>query len=645
MTSLRIALTELRRITAGRLPKVAVLAMVLIPTLYAGLYLYANHDPYANLDHVPAALVVEDSGAKDTAGEEMRAGREVADNLLERRDFDWQEVTREEAVEGVHEGRYDFALAIPKDFSRSLTSAGTTDPEQARLQMITNDANSYLSTTIANTVTDKVRDAIASNVSEQASSSFLIGIADLRDGLLKGANGADRLVNGLTEARNGSKKLTNGADKLAQGAGDLSDGADTLADGLDTIETKVSSLPQQTRKLATGARQVADADATIASYGRLAATAVGDVRTNHRQNRATLVQELRSMGLTADQRQRILTLYDKVGQPIKDADTKAKDVRNKLNKLATGADSVADGNEKLANAVPKLVTGVSDAHDGATKLADGADRLSEGAGQLKDGSTDLHAGLVKLRKGAVKLRNGLRDGADQVPTMDAKTRKQVASTIGDPVDVRSSSQAEAATYGAGLAPFFLSLAAWIGGYVLFMLVRPLSSRALAANQTPLRVALGGWYPPMLIGLAQMAVVLGVLTLALDVKPVHVPTTLLFLMLCSAAFIAIIHALNALLGAAGQFLGLVLMVLQLVTCGGTFPWQTIPEPLYFLHHLLPMSYAVDGLRQLMYGGMEARVLTDVLVIAAWGVAALLVTSRVARKQRVWSVKRVRPELVL
>ena len=42
-----------------------------------------------------------------------------------------------------------------------------------------------------------------------------------------------------------------------------------------------------------------------------------------------------------------------------------------------------------------------------------------------------------------------------------------------------------------------------------------------------------------------------------------------------AFIAIIQALNAWLGTVGQFLGLVLMVLQLVSAGGTFPWQTIP----------------------------------------------------------------------
>lgn len=645
MTSLRIALTELRRITGGRLPKIAVLAMVLIPTLYAGLYLYANHDPYANLDHVPAALIVEDTGAKDTAGEEMQAGRDVAEELLERRDFDWQEVSREEAIDGVHEGRYDFALAIPRDFSKSLTSAATQDPEQARLQMITNDANSYLSTTIANTVTDKVRDAIATRVSKEATDTFLLGIADLRSGLVKGSKGAGRLVDGLDQARDGATKLTNGADKLSGGAGKLSDGADTLATGLGSIETKVAPLPGQTQKLATGARKVADADATIASYGRLAASAVKTIRTKHRANRRQLVADLKSMDLTQAQRNRILHTYDLIGSPIREADTKAQDVKSKLNQLATGADDVADGNEKLAAAVPRLVNGISDAHTGATQLSSGADQLDEGATRLSSGADDLDTGLTKIRKGAVKLRNGLRRGADQVPTMDARTRSRVASTIGDPVDIRSSSQAEAATYGAGLAPFFLSLSAWIGGYVLFMLVRPLSQRALAANQTPLRVALGGWYPPMLVGLAQMAVVLSVVTFALDVKPVHIPTTMLFLMLTSAAFIAILHALNSLFGAAGQFLGLVLMVLQLVTCGGTFPWQTIPEPLHVLHHVLPMSYAVDGLRQLMYGGLESRVLTDVLVIAAWGLVALLVTARVARKQRIWTAKRVRPELVL
>lgn len=47
MSAVRMAISELRRITAGRLPVLAVLALLLIPMLYAGFYLYANGDPYS----------------------------------------------------------------------------------------------------------------------------------------------------------------------------------------------------------------------------------------------------------------------------------------------------------------------------------------------------------------------------------------------------------------------------------------------------------------------------------------------------------------------------------------------------------------------------------------------------------------------
>src|SRR5690606_28654745 len=116
MTSLRIAWTEFRRLTAARMSRIAVLALILIPSLYAGLYLYANNDPYARLDHVPAALVMADEGATGIDGEELQTGRQVADNLLDSGDFDWHEVTLSEAEDGVEAGDYDFALVIPQSF-------------------------------------------------------------------------------------------------------------------------------------------------------------------------------------------------------------------------------------------------------------------------------------------------------------------------------------------------------------------------------------------------------------------------------------------------------------------------------------------------------------------------------------------------
>jgi putative membrane protein len=119
----------------------------------------------------------------------------------------------------------------------------------------------------------------------------------------------------------------------------------------------------------------------------------------------------------------------------------------------------------------------------------------------------------------------------------------------------------------------------------------------------------------------------------------------YLCLISLSFTAIVHTLNATLGKVGQFLGLVLLVLQLASAGGTFPWQTIPDPLYPVHYLLPMSYAVDGLRHLLYGGTLDTLSLDAGVLVLWIAVAVLLAAVAARRQRVWTPSRVQPELAL
>jgi putative membrane protein len=631
MTALRMALTELLRVTGGPMRRAAVIAMVAIPTLYGGLYLYANHDPYGRLDHVPAALVVLDRGSTLTDGTRVDAGREVADQLQESRDFDWHVVSPERAAEGIRTGDYDFGLTIPRDFSAALTSSARFDPRQAQLQMTTNDANSYLSTTIADTVTGKVRAALAARVGTEAAQQFLLGLGRIRGSLQTAASGADQLHAGLGTAGTASGRLATGADRLAGGARDL-------AAGLDTLRRRTAALPAQSRRLAAGARQVAAGDRTAAGVGDRVAGVSGTLRAAYGDRRADLARRMQELGLTAEQQRGVLAVYDRLGAPVRRADDTVQRARRQLDRLAAGAARVAAGADRLAAGTPALAAGIGQADAGARRLATGAETLGSGARRLD-------AGLARLEGGSARLASGLHRGLDQIPAVDERTRDRVARTIGNPVRLSSSAQSSAGSYGAGLAPFFLALATWIGGYVLFLLVRPLSARAMAANQSPVRVALGGWLTPALLGVSQMVVMLSVVTLGVHIRASNLAGTLLFLALMSATFVAIVHALNAWLGVTGQFLGLVLLVLQLVTAGGTFPWQTIPQPLYPLHHVLPMSYAVDGLRQLMYGGLSTLVTRDVLVLVCWLLVALLATSYAARRQRVWTVKRVKPELAL
>jgi putative membrane protein len=497
--------------------------------------------------------------------------------------------------------------------------------------METNDANSYISTTIADKVTDGVRDALAKRVGTQAAENFLLGLAQIRGSLSDAADGAGKIATGLDQASAGATKLSDGADTARHRRRSARRRARRDA-------AKTASLPAQTRKLADGAAQVADGNRQIAAKGDQIAGVSTKVRTRYDGVRGDLKAQMQSMGLTAEQQSQLLGVYDDLGTPVTNADSYIQKTARDLDRLAAGSRQVADGADQLADGMPALTAGIQQAHDGSAQLSTGATKLSSGA-------TELRTGLGKLRAGSHQLETGLRDGVDKIPALDDETRTRIAKTIGDPVDVRDRAQTAAGSYGAGLAPFFMALAAWVGGYVLFLLVRPLSSRAMAANQTPLRVALGGWYTPALIGLVQTVALFTVVVVAIDIVPAHLPLTLLFLVLCSVTFIAILHMLNAWLGSSGQFLGLVMMVLQLVTAGGTFPWQTIPTPLHWLHHLLPMSYAVDGLRQLMYGGLTGLALRDAAVLALWLVGAVVLTSVAARKQRVWSVKRIHPELAL
>lgn len=682
-----MAMTELRRLLAGRLPRVAILALVLIPSMYAGLYLWANHDPYGNLDQVDAALVVEDTGATTSDGTRLHVGRDIAGDLIEDGTFRWHEVSAEEAYDGVRNGEYSFAVTVPEGFSSALASTADFDPRQGRLVLTTNDANNYLAHTIADQLMSRVARMVAERVGERAATQFLAGFstvhrrlkkagdgaAELRAGLDRAVRGAGRLVDGAEKLSAGEERLVDGqqhlaagADEAVRGARRLDGGADRLAAGLDTLARRTASLPRQAARLADGSRRVAKGNQRIADAADEAAgvssALVGALdRAEHRIRAA-----LRRLGLSPDQVERVIQRLGRVRTPVERVNRKIQNTARRIDRLAKGAKKVADGNARLSRAATPLVRGIGRAERGAVRLAagtgrlvDGAQRLERGSDRLvaaqrkaRDGARRLAAGAKRLRSGlgdartgAARLANGLRDGLASIPDLDKPDRKETASAIASPVDVQSVSQADAGSYGAGLAPFFMGLATWIGAYVVFLLVRPLSNRAIAARAWPLRIAIGGWITPSLIGAAQVAAMLVIISMVVGIAVANVVQALLFLLLVTVTFVAIVQALNAWLGGVGQFAGLVLLVLQLVSAGGTFPWQTLPGPLQALHHVLPMSYAIDGLRHLMYDGPLTAVGGDVLVLVAFLSVSLLVTALAARRQRVWTVSRIKPELAL
>ena len=692
MTTTSLVRAELARLTATPLARLAFIALMIVPLLYGGAYLWANRDPYAKLDQIPAAIVNLDAGAT-LDGEHVDYGKDVTKEAIDGADFKWTKTSAADARSGVRNGTYDFVVTIPHDFSEHLVSAQSDDPTQAKLVMTTADTNSYLASTIAEQAGKTMRTAVAERVGKQAAKTLLVGLADVRDSLGDAVDGAGELASGTAKADSGAHQLADGTGKLSSGAAELASGtadlpsqtqqlnsgaqqvasgASTLASGLASAQQQTAALPSQTQQLNSGAQQVAAGNKqladTVDSYS-------ADVESLRPLDAETVLSGItdnlpEGVELTEEQQAALQSTVTDAVTRVNTAGASAKSTyettKSSVDKLRDGSAQVAAGTSSLASAAPTLASGISSAATGASTLASGAAQvadgtsklaaaaptLSSGASQLAtgaktadQGASSLASGLDELTTGSSKLASSLDEGRTKIPASNASERESQASVISDPVKVGDDNVAAASNYGAGLAPFFISLAAWIGMYALFLILKPISKRAITAVRKPLAVVFGGWLTPALLGLVQMVALFFIVRFALDLNVVHVGGTIGIMVLASATFAAIIMALNVLLGSVGQFLGLVLMLVQLVTAGGTFPWQTLPGPLAALHFALPMTYSVDAIRQTMYGGNLGAAWSDAGVLLCWLLGALLVSFVVtARQTRSRTLRDLRPSLI-
>ncbi|MFI9174422.1 YhgE/Pip family protein [Streptomyces lincolnensis] len=694
MRSPRLAALELRRFGRGKLPRAALVALLVLPLLYGALYLWSFWDPYGRLDRIPVALVNDDKGTT-AGGKRLTAGDEITKGLRESDVFDWQEVSAAEARAGVEDGRYYLSLTMPADFSRRIASSSGDSPETGALQVRTNDANNYIVGQISRTVFAEVRTAASTKASRSFLDRIFVSFSDIHGATVKAADGADDLEGGIGKAEKGSKdladglkdaekgsgRLSTGLTKLDSGAGDLQDGSRRVADGTQVLADKVNGVAD------TVGPFLKDNEKTIGDTARLVADSAGAVRHNldtlvktaptaakgaHTASdtleavyKARCTDPVLPDAACADLKKAkqaaadVAKVADDVNTLVADQNGDLKKLDGHLGTLEKQARALADRAPHLSEDLDDAVKKINKLNEGAGKVADGAKALhtglgtaktgatdlDEGVGELKTGAEDLNGGMYRLVDGSGKLSQGLHDGAGQIPDYDKKDRDQRTEVMADPVQLVSRDLHKAPNYGTGFAPYFIPLSLWVGAMVAYMLITPMNRRALAAGASAWRIALAGWLPVVAIGVLQTVSLMAVLHWAVGLQMARAAGTVGFLFLVTACFAAIVQWLNARFGAAGRILVLALLMLQLTSAGGTYPVQTSPGFFNALHPFLPMSYVVEALRRLITGGGLGPVWQACAVLAAFTAGALALTAVSARRRQVWTLDRLHPELTL
>src|SRR5690606_37878163 len=118
---------------------------------------------------------------------------------------------------------------------------------------------------------------------------------------------------------------------------------------------------------------------------------------------------------------------------------------------------------------------------GLPALHDGITQAASGASQLADGGPALVSGVSALASGASELAAGLQSGADQIPSTDTDAAAASAEVVADPVALTVSTENAVTDVGQAVATFFVPLGLWIGALAVFLVLRPVTRRALAST--------------------------------------------------------------------------------------------------------------------------------------------------------------------
>ncbi|MFF4775562.1 YhgE/Pip family protein [Microtetraspora fusca] len=400
-------------------------------------------------------------------------------------------------------------------------------------------------------------------------------------------------------------------------AGELANTAGRLRDKVAAQSGAVNDLAAKARALASDARALADA-----------APALGGRLEKVRGDFNTLDSGLKQLAKGASD------LHDGTGKALKGATS----LTGGIGELRGGAGSLSDGLHRLDSGAQQLNAGLG-------TLASGAGKLGDGIGELRGGAGKLGSGLGELADGSGELAAKLGDGAAQIPSYGAGERDSRTDVMSEPVRVSTKVDNEVPNYGTGFAPFFVPLALWVGAMVTYMVLRPVNPRMLAGSAPAWRTALAGWLPGVAMGALQVAVLLAVLRFGLGMEARNWAGAAAFLLLTVAAFLAIVQAVNALVGPPGRVLVLALLMLQLTSAAGTYPIETSPGFFQTISPWLPMSWVVAGMRRLISGGDTIIVWQACGVLSVFVAAGLALTMLAVRKGRTWTMRRLKPELAL
>ena len=216
--------------------------------------------------------------------------------------------------------------------------------------------------------------------------------------------------------------------------------------------------------------------------------------------------------------------------------------------------------------------------------------------------------------------------------------KQQAEFFANPVQLKENQLYHIKNYGSAMTPFYTVLSIWVGALLMSSLLTT-KVEDEENKYKPYQKYFGRGLLFMIISLLQTLIItLGDMYL-LGTQANSPYRFVIYALLISLLFSAIIYTTVCLLGNVGKAVCIILLVLQIGSSGGTFPIQMTSSFFQALYPKVPFTYSIGLLREAVGGvyipavNRDMKILLTYLVITLVGGAILVsLKARSARLSR-------------
>lgn len=601
--------------------------------------------------------------------------------------------TEKEAIDGVKDGKYYGALVIPKGFTNSMYNVFLENVDRPSITFYQNQKMNPVANKITDTVVEKVQTNInnqfigvltetvfqdANHISEDLKKDggfdkIMGHMTEVRDemkqyqvminkivssnaALTKAIDSADREVSQIGKnAENTAKALDHSADNISKTELTLDSYANNVNASLNTVQTTLGNMTavMDSAVLSGDVKQMTDAAAKSALdaqtvYENLSAleqtiiaTAGGSSPDAEEQMKAikeqaaavekslvTIATQYASAKTAAAAKQAEAA----AAQGLREATTQVQNLQSEYNNtlmpaMKTALDSVDQTMTGAANVMRSMsltVAGMGDVFGSLQLTIDSANTSLTNTSLVLDS-------MVERLDSTIDAVNEAKE--------DEKVKALINTLSGDPnlyasffsspVEIQSNVIYPVENYGSSVAPFYTTLAIWVGALILTAILKVNPNKKLFPDANQVQLFFGRYLTFLFMTIVQTTVtVLGDLYLL----EIQCPNPFRFWVagvITGLTFSILIYSLVVAFQDVGKALAVVMVVIQIAGSSGTYPIELLPEFFQRVYIFFPFPYAINAMRECI-GGMYGHNYVFYLVELAIFIPVSLVIGLLLRK---------------